>query len=77
MFTCSDGCWEFILHVENLPTDLAPMVGTDTIVELVGVLHMGSDGPTITDVTTWRLPGACNAVATARDTWGGGKARYR
>jgi hypothetical protein len=77
MFTCGDGCWEFISYVENLPAELAPLVGTDTIVELVGVLHMGSDGPTITDVTTWRLPGACNAVATARDTWGGGKARYR
>jgi hypothetical protein len=77
MFTCSDGCWEFILHVENLPTDLAPMVGTDTIVELVGVLHMGSEGPHITDVTTGQLPGACDIVATAPGTWGGVKARHR
>jgi hypothetical protein len=73
---CEGQCWTMLAFISELPAELAPLVGTDTVVELRGTLADEFEGPYLAEVTGWRILPDCSVVATTATTWSGIKARF-
>jgi len=74
---CAGQCWQPILLLADLPTQLEMFIDTIVVVELSGALGDNFEGPYLGSITGWSIPVGCGIVATEPVSWGAVKATYR